>query len=59
MGAVIAIAIILFVFFSNDTVKTSEDVERYLQLSTLGVIPVDKNEKSMKKRGKMKGRRKR
>ena len=55
----IAIAIILFVFFSNDTVKTSEDVERYLQLSTLGVIPVDKNEKSMKKRGKMKGRRKR
>lgn len=57
-GAVIAIAIILILFFSNDTVKTSEDVERYLQLSTLGVIPVDKNEKSMKKRRKMKARRK-
>lgn len=58
MGAAIAIAIILIIFFSNDTVKTSEDVERYLQLSTLGIIPVDKNEKNTKKRRKMKARRK-
>lgn len=50
-GWFLAISIILVRHISNDTIKTSEDVERYLQLSTLGTIPLNKKEaKSKKKR---------
>ena len=43
LGCVIAVAVILVQYLTNDTIKTSEDVERYLQLSTLGMIPLDEN----------------
>lgn len=39
LGAFIAVAIIAIVFLMNDKIKNSEDVETYLQLSTLGSIP--------------------
>lgn len=47
LGCVIAVAVILVQYLTNDTIKTSEDVERYLQLSTLGMIPLDENEKKI------------
>lgn len=50
LGCVIAVAVILVQYLTNDTIKTSEDVERYLQLSTLGMIPLDENEKKNSKR---------
>lgn len=50
LGCVIAVAVILVQYLTNDTIKTSEDVERYLQLSTLGMIPLDDNEKKNSKR---------
>ena len=50
LGCVIAVAVILIQYLTNDTIKTSEDVERYLQLSTLGMIPLDENEKKNSKR---------
>lgn len=50
LGCVIAVAVILIQYLTNDTIKTSEDVERYLQLSTLGMIPLDDNEKKNSKR---------
>ena len=56
-GVAIAIAIILITYLSNDTIKTQEDVERYLGLSTLGTIPmseVDRNNKNKKKHQKQK-----
>ena len=57
-GVAIAIAIILITYLSNDTIKTQEDVERYLGLSTLGTIPMseaDRKNKNKKKHKKQKG----
>ena len=39
IGALAAAAIVVIRFLTDDTVRTSDDVERYLKLSTLGVIP--------------------
>ncbi len=50
LGCVLAVAVILIQYLTNDTIKTSEDVERYLQLSTLGLIPLDENEKKSSRR---------
>lgn len=40
IGAFLCAAIILVHFMLDDTIKTSDDVERYLNLSTLAMIPV-------------------
>ena len=39
IGAFLVIAITLLVYFLDDTIKTSDDVEKYLGLSTLALIP--------------------
>ena len=50
LGCFLAVVIILIQYLSNDTIKVSEDVEHYLGLSTLGVIPMEKTDgKTMKK----------
>lgn len=43
----VAIMCILFVvvFLLDDTIKGQDDIEKYLGLSTLGIIPLDHNEK--------------
>lgn len=41
LGAFFVTAIILIFFFLDDTIKTGDDVERYLGLSTLALIPLD------------------
>ena len=51
------VAIILIRFIMNDTIQTAEDVERYLQLSTLGTIPLLQTDKKKKKRAKKHKRR--
>lgn len=59
-GIAVAIVIVLLSYISNDTIKTQEDVERYLGLSTLGMIPIsesDYNGKKRKKKKRSKGRR--
>ena len=38
-GAFLVVAILLLVYFLDDTIKTSDDVEKYLGLSTLALIP--------------------
>lgn len=54
-GAFLCAAAVLVRFMMDDTVKTSEDVERYLGLSTLGMIPSrDVEEKKNKKKNKKK-----
>lgn len=40
IGVIIVCAIILIGYLMDDTIKTSEDVERFLGLSTLGMIPL-------------------
>lgn len=58
LGVIIATAIILIVYLTNDTIKSQEDVEKYLQLSVLGTIPLMEMEKKSKKQKKGKGRKK-
>ena len=40
VGLVIAVGVYTVIYLVDDTIRTEEDVERYLGLSTLGVIPV-------------------
>lgn len=56
LGALLAIAIILIAYLSNDTIKTQEDVERYLGLSILGTIPLTENNRKQKKKKQKKAR---
>lgn len=49
-GAFLACAVILIIFFLDDTIKSSEDVEKYLGLSTLAMIPVISEETTAKKK---------
>lgn len=49
-GAFLACAVILIIFFLDDTIKSSEDVEKYLGLSTLAMIPVISEETTTKKK---------
>lgn len=52
-GCFLAGLIILMLFYLNDTIKTPEDVEKYLGLNTLSAIPVfEDNGSSRKKRRK-------
>ena len=50
----LAAAVVLIVYLTNDTVKTPEDVEKYLGLSVLGTIPNSskKGKKSKKKKNR-------
>lgn len=41
LGCILAIGVILVRYLINDTIKTPDDAERYLQLSILGQIPLD------------------
>ncbi len=60
IGILLAGAIVVITFLMNDTLKTSEEVERYLDLHVLGSIPMKPDErknKKSKKRKKNKSRR--
>lgn len=55
LGGFLAAAVVLVRFLLDDTIKSSEDIERYLHLSTLGLIPMGQAEydgQSSKKKGK-------
>ena len=52
---VFAVAAVLIVrFLMDDTIKTSEDVEKYLQLSVLSVIPLNEGEPDSSQKRKLK-----
>ncbi len=42
IAVVVVCGVLVVAFILDDKIKTSEDVEKYLQLSTLGVIPIAK-----------------
>lgn len=42
LGALIVSAVVIVRYLMDDTIKTSEDVEKYLGLSNLALIPYDK-----------------
>ncbi len=41
LGAILSAGIIIVLHLMNDTIKTSEDIEKYLGISTLGLIPIE------------------
>lgn len=68
LGILLAAGIIIFLFVMDDRIKDSDDIEKYLGLSTLGLIPIDNgkigkgskekpNKKSPKNITNMKGKR--
>ena len=58
LGAFIAVVVVLAWFFVNDTIQTADDVEKYLNLSTLGTIPVSTAEGKSKGNAKKKKKKK-
>ncbi len=52
LGAVAAAAVVILIYLLNDTIKTPEDVERYLNLSVLGSIPLMETEKKQRRKEK-------
>lgn len=50
LGGILAAGIILVKYMLDDTIKTSEDVERYLGISMLAMIPIMENENTQKKK---------
>ncbi len=57
LGGIIACSIIVILFLFNDTIRTQDDVERYLGISTLGIIPVNENVNSGKRRKNRKSKK--
>lgn len=61
LGALLVGGIVTLQYILDDTIKTSEDIEQYLGLSTLALIPLDENiggaEKRKKKKNKNNGKR--
>lgn len=52
LGVLAVAAATVIAYLMNDTIKTAEDVERYLGLSTLAIIPLNEGEKKGKKKVK-------
>ena len=52
LGAVLTAAVLTVRFLMDDTIKTSEDVEKYLELSVLAMIPVSEGEAETKRKKK-------
>ncbi|MDO4332591.1 MAG: Wzz/FepE/Etk N-terminal domain-containing protein [Eubacteriales bacterium] len=54
LGVLIVAIVAVIGYFTDDTIKTAEDVEKYLNLSTLVQIPLNEDEKKGKKKVKKK-----
>ncbi len=54
IGVFLCIAVLLIRYLSDDTIRSSEDVERYLELSTLALIPYMEEESGKKTKSRKK-----
>ncbi len=50
LGGVLSVGIVVLHYLLNDSIRTPEDVERYLGLSTLGIIPLDPEKEKQNRR---------
>jgi capsular polysaccharide biosynthesis protein len=53
-GAVLTCVIILFIYIVNDSIRTTDDINKYLGINTLGVIPIVEETGKKKKEKKHK-----
>ena len=58
IGAFISIALVVVSYLLNDTIMTSEDVERKIGLNVLGTLPYEEDKDDGKTKGKKKKRNK-
>ena len=58
VGVVLAIAVLVVKFLLDDTIKSSEDVERYLGITNLALIPLTEEEYNGHSSSKKKKKRK-
>jgi len=56
LGMFLAAAIILVIYMLDDTVKSADDIEKYLGLNTLTAIPLREGEKKSRKKVKKPGK---
>lgn len=49
LAGILVIAIIIIMLLLDDTIKTEEDIKKYLELNTLAMIPLEEGETSVKK----------
>ena len=54
IGAVLCAAVLVLRYYMDDSIKTSEDVEKYLGMTTLATIPMFESEEDRKKKQKKK-----
>ena len=52
IGAIITMLILILNYYLDDSIKTSEDIERYLGMTTLATIPMFEGSESEKKKRK-------
>lgn len=52
IGVFLSSLIVIIFYFLDDTIKTPEDVEKYLGVSVLGSIPISEDEKQKNKKSK-------
>ena len=57
IGVVVCAAVLILRFYLDDSIKSSEDIEKYLGLSTLASIPVFESEEDSKKKKKKRAKR--
>jgi capsular polysaccharide biosynthesis protein len=57
LGIVASAGLVIVMYLLNDTISSEEDVEKYLGLNNLGIIPMDEGEMEqiMRDRRKRKG----
>ncbi|MCI5623939.1 YveK family protein [Anaerostipes sp.] len=57
LGMIICCIIVVVIRVKNDTIMTQEEVEKYLDLSVIGMVPIIGKEKKSKKKAKKKRRK--
>lgn len=57
LGIFISSILISMIYLLNDTIRTAEDIEKYLEITTLGTIPISEEKNTKKRRMKEKKRK--
>ncbi len=53
LGLFVSTFVVLFIYITNDSIKTMDDVDKYLGLNTLGTIPLTEDPKKHKNNKKL------
>lgn len=53
IGIFVTVFAVLLIYILNDTIKSADDVERYLELNTLGTIPLEEGVQQTTKKKRM------